>query len=264
MNKCDNAFFLEQLGSSHVKSSYLQKAAIFLILTGFFLCASGGALAQHFAPHDSSIRTMIKDAQIADGQVLDQLIAEGKATIRIVLAEGAFLDSESGETVNPTVVELVNLFSSSRASLDATGALVGTVDDRGLLAVVRNPGVLAVELANASESASAVTPKGVCYPNSTTACFHGKFQVRVNGPWGPYAGVAATSSSSATFYFGSSSNWEVMAKVLDACYINSRYWVFSGKATTQSFSVSVLNTQTGQAKSYGSSPATDTTTFLCN
>jgi plastocyanin len=55
---------------------------------------------------------------------------------------------------------------------------------------------------------------------------------------------------SGLFYFFSSSNLEMLVKVLNACGLNNRYWVFFAATTNVEFGVTVTDTQSGRVKSY--------------
>ena len=109
-----------------------------------------------------------------------------------------------------------------------------------------------------------------CFPSSTVACvqestFGPRFQLRVF-QGGRLASVAVDHVDSAVFYFFGSNNWEVLAKVLDGCAINNRFWVYGAGATGQSYTLEVLDTHTGQQVNYSgaSCPIQDTTSFPCS
>ncbi len=92
-------------------------------------------------------------------------------------------------------------------------------------------------------------------PRDKQTCFHNRFAVRVVSVSNhPSDGVAVParlgSSDSSFFWFYNDQNFEVMVKVLDACFINDRYWVFAGALTNQQYDIRVLDTQTGFVNSY--------------
>ena len=71
------------------------------------------------------------------------------------------------------------------------------------------------------------------------------------------------------FWFFSADNPEVLVKVLNACGINGHYWVFITAGTDVGYTVSVVDTTTGNTKSYSNTdlhPATpdqDVEAFAC-
>ena len=81
--------------------------------------------------------------------------------------------------------------------------------------------------------------------------------------------MRAGSSDSALFWFYRDSNWEVLVKVLNACAVNSHYWVFVAATTNQHYRVMVKDGNSSQVKTYTNplgvnSPAfTDTAAFPC-
>jgi hypothetical protein len=81
--------------------------------------------------------------------------------------------------------------------------------------------------------------------------------------------VSAPNSGSGIFWFVNPDDWEIMAKVLDGCSINSQWWVFSAATTNVFYQLYVIDVQTGQQKiyfNYQGPPApavTDTSAFGC-
>ncbi|MBZ0090510.1 MAG: hypothetical protein K8H90_09050, partial [Thermoanaerobaculia bacterium] len=79
--------------------------------------------------------------------------------------------------------------------------------------------------------------------------------------------VPLGSEDSGVIWFFSPSNFEVMIKVLDACTLNNRYWVFFAAVTSVEFEITVTDTFTNTTKKYTnplgvSAPAiTDTGAF---
>ncbi|HEX2642034.1 MAG TPA: trypsin-like peptidase domain-containing protein, partial [Thermoanaerobaculia bacterium] len=100
-----------------------------------------------------------------------------------------------------------------------------------------------------------VTNPGVCTPNATTLCLSGgRFQVRTQwqtaqGASGDGMAVSLTSDTG-YFWFFNSSNVEMVIKVLNACSLNSRFWVFSGGLTDVRVVTTVTDVQTGNVKTY--------------
>jgi hypothetical protein len=113
-----------------------------------------------------------------------------------------------------------------------------------------------------------------CVPDDATLCLEqGRFQVRLD--WRPQGGgslvpahtVPVGSDDSGLFFFVNPANWEMLIKVVNACTLNSRYWVFFAATTNVEYRVTVADSMTGASKQYTNpqgmaSPAvTDTEAF---
>lgn len=64
------------------------------------------------------------------------------------------------------------------------------------------------------------------------------------------APVIGNSDESGTFYFFEPDNLEIVVKVLNACALNNRFWVFVGGLTDVRTSITVTDTKAGQTKTY--------------
>jgi plastocyanin len=98
---------------------------------------------------------------------------------------------------------------------------------------------------------------GACIAGPETLCVNGgRFQVEVawripDGSTGAGKAVPIPSApDSGLFYFFNTSNIEMLLKVLNACGLNQRYWVFFAATTNVELAVVVTDTQTGQTRSY--------------
>lgn len=98
---------------------------------------------------------------------------------------------------------------------------------------------------------------GPCLAGPETLCINGgRFQVEMS--WRTSDGISGTGKAvpipsapdSGLFYFFNASNLEMLLKVLNACGLNQRYWVFFAATTNVEFAVVVTDTQTGQTRSY--------------
>jgi hypothetical protein len=67
---------------------------------------------------------------------------------------------------------------------------------------------------------------------------------------GPGARVVAPATDSGLFYFFDPDNWEMLVKVLDGCASNDRFWVFAAATTDVGYSLRVVDTLSGRAKTY--------------
>jgi hypothetical protein len=94
-----------------------------------------------------------------------------------------------------------------------------------------------------------------CAPDTTTLCLAGdRFAVtttwRTNdGRTGNGQAVRLTSDTG-YFTFFSASNVEAVVKVLDACGLSQRFWVFAGGLTNVNVVLTVRDTRTGAVKTY--------------
>jgi hypothetical protein len=76
-------------------------------------------------------------------------------------------------------------------------------------------------------------------------------------------------SNGGLFWFFNQRNPEMLVKVLDACSVNNRFWVFFTAGTNVGFTVNVRDTTTGQVKTYANAdnniavPVQDTDAFAC-
>lgn len=113
-----------------------------------------------------------------------------------------------------------------------------------------------------------------CVPDARTLCLlEGRFSVQVSWRTPDAAGtgwVAPTpTDQSGNFWFFSAENWEVLAKVIDACAVNDHFWVLAAGATSVEHDLTVIDTRTGQVRVYpspgGSRPrsVTDDRAFDC-
>ncbi len=113
---------------------------------------------------------------------------------------------------------------------------------------------------------------GGCIPSTTTLCLNGnRFSVTAtyrtsDGRSGPATGTELTDDSG-YFYFFSSANIEVVVKVLNACGVNNRYWVFAAGLTNVEVTLNVVDTRSGAPKTYFNplgtafAPVQDTSAF---
>jgi photosystem II stability/assembly factor-like uncharacterized protein len=99
-------------------------------------------------------------------------------------------------------------------------------------------------------------PTGPCAADANTLCLGGgRFQVRVawrvpsRGTSGTGAAVRLTGDSG-YFWFFSSSNVELVVKVLDGRAINGEFWVFYGALSDVEYTLVVTDTGTGLVRTY--------------
>ena len=105
-----------------------------------------------------------------------------------------------------------------------------------------------------SESFDARQPKP-CAANATTLCLSNS-RYKVQTQWFTRDGrsgagqVIPLTGDTGAFWFFSSSNVEMVIKVLNGCGLNSRYWTFAGGLTDVNVILTVTDTQTGAIKTY--------------
>ncbi len=92
-----------------------------------------------------------------------------------------------------------------------------------------------------------------CTPTTTTMCLNDRFAVsatwRTTSATGNGTAVKLTSDTGYFWFFGAS-NVEVVIKVLNACTLNSKYWVFAGGLTDVNVVLTVRDTKTGTTRTY--------------
>jgi len=112
---------------------------------------------------------------------------------------------------------------------------------------------------------------GTCAPLPSLLCLNNnRFQVEANWDTGSNTGqarVVKLTSDTGYLWFFSSTNVEVVIKVLDACSFNQTYWVFAGGLTDQGVNITVTDTKSGAKNVYKNprgtpfAPVQDTSAF---
>ncbi len=111
------------------------------------------------------------------------------------------------------------------------GSIVGNLDD------------VVFELAGAN----------LCFSSDDQLCLGSRF--RVTAQWTSANGngnghAMQLASDTGTFWFFSPDNLEALVKVLDACALNGRKWVFAGGLTNVNVVLSVIDLRTFSGKTY--------------
>ena len=124
---------------------------------------------------------------------------------------------------------------------------------------------------NLASSSTPITPT-TCTPSATTLCLSGN-RFAVSATWQTSDGksgqgqAVALTSDTGYFWFFQSSNVEMVTKVLNACGVNSRVWVFAGGLTNVQVAMTVIDTKTGKVVTYANpqntafQPIQDTNAF---
>jgi hypothetical protein len=113
-----------------------------------------------------------------------------------------------------------------------------------------------------------------CTADSQTLCLeNGRFKVtaawQTNTGASGNAQVVPLTADTGYLWFFNSVNVEVVIKVLDACAVNSKFWVFAGGLTNVKVTIQVVDTQTGATNTYinpqntAFQPLQDTSAFAC-
>jgi FG-GAP repeat len=98
-------------------------------------------------------------------------------------------------------------------------------------------------------------PGGACAQDATTICLNDN-RFAVNATWRTGDGKSGqgqavrVTADTGYFTFFSASNVEVVIKVLNACSLNSTYWVFAGGLTNVNVVLTVRDTLTGVVRTY--------------
>jgi hypothetical protein len=95
-----------------------------------------------------------------------------------------------------------------------------------------------------------------CQGDAFTLCLNeGRFQLRVEfataaGGARNLGRVQRLAADSGALWFFSGNNFEMLVKVLDACALNDRFWVFAAAATHVELEIQVIDTRANQTKTY--------------
>ena len=97
--------------------------------------------------------------------------------------------------------------------------------------------------------------KADCVPGAETLCLNGgRFQVELG--WSNFAGesgrgqAVSLTGDTGYFWFFDEENVEVILKVLDGRELNGHFWIFYGALSNVEYTITVTDTETGQAKRY--------------
>ena len=97
------------------------------------------------------------------------------------------------------------------------------------------------------------TPNENCIPGPTTLCLQGnRFRVTADAfvPRPKAAHVLTSTSEVGFFFFVSDSKADLTVKVLNACSINNRFWVFAEGLSNIRYTLTVTDTGSSQSRSY--------------
>jgi len=178
-----------------------------------------------------------------------------------------------------------NRNGTAAAPIQDTGAFTCTAGDAGpakAAGASRAPGqppaASAVPPAAAPMAVPATGPPG-CSATATSLCIAGRFAIDVDYRTAQGGGLAGSGEAidlqglgvarGGLFWFFAADNPEMLVKVLDACSLDGRFWIFYAAGTNVGFTLTVTDTQTGRARTYrnpdGTSapPVQDTSALPC-
>jgi hypothetical protein len=101
-----------------------------------------------------------------------------------------------------------------------------------------------------------------CIPSASQLCLRNRFGVtarhRAGGAPGSRttgnASVAVSSFESGVLSFFGASNWEVLVKALNACFLNNRYWIYAASTTDVFYRMEVFDYEEFENKVYFNYP----------
>ena len=169
----------------------------------------------------------------------------------------------AGTDVGLTTTVTDTRTGASRIYTNVRGHAAAPVEDTSAFDC-QNGDVLAppaLELAGMRSSSSDLLAG--CATAANALCIDGRYQVRVIYKAGTLAGPGTAIplsglgvSQGGLFWFFGADNPEMIIKVLDACALNQKHWVFFSATTDVGFTVGVTDTQTGASVSYGNTEGT--------
>ncbi len=190
---------------------------------------------------DTNVEAVLK---VLDGRSLNGHVWVYYGALSNVEYTLTVTDSQTGLShryVNPSG----NL--ASVADVNAFGPL--GADQKSAATTVASPSPLALV------AERTVPVKAACAPSSTRLCLNnGRFAVEI--AWKDFSGhtgagqAVELTADTGWFWFFSSTNVEVVLKVLDGTPLNGHHWVFYGALSNVEYTVTVTDTQTGKVKVY--------------
>ena len=176
--------------------------------------------------------------EVAVGRRMD----EAFAGYRVQLLAGGVLLAEDNSSLTPAPGQF--LVSTVNYTAGASDPQLG----RPLEIALRSPGVQA-------NFDDVRLTAGTCLPDATTLCFfNDRFRLTMDwrfpsGQTGAGQAVPLTDQAG-LFYFVNPANLEMLIKMLNACSLNNRYWVFYAATTNVEFTVTVTDTLHGVQETY--------------
>lgn len=179
-------------------------------------------------------------------KVLDACGANGR---RWVFA-GGLTDVQVTFHVTDTETGLVQTYANPQ------GKAFQPIQDTGGFASSCQPALAASQATRTPEAPGRLgSPLGECSSGQPGVCLRGG-RFRIEADWRTPQGqqgsghAVGITSDTGYFWFFDDSNLELVVKVLDACTLNQRFWVFAGGLTNLEVRLRVTDTLTGQVREY--------------
>lgn len=185
-----------------------------------------------------------------------KLTATPQSTTEIRLAWEDNADNESGFRIEAK--PLGGTFAEvATAPANSTSAVVGGLTPAtGYAFRVTAVGDTGTSAPSNEATAATLAPVTPCVADSHTLCLNNdRFKVTLawkiaSGQTGVATSVAVPSDDSGLLWFFEDDNWEMLVKALNGCESNNHYWIFFVAATDVEYTLTVVDTQTGQVKVY--------------
>jgi photosystem II stability/assembly factor-like uncharacterized protein len=142
------------------------------------------------------------------------------------------------------------------ATWDAINDGLTSLDVRAFTLALTSPATLYAGTFSQGVFKATADTVGVCAPGPTSLCLQAsRFLLQV--AWSvPDQGTSGSgqaiplSTDTGAFWFFSSTNYELMIKVLDGTSVNGHFWVFYGALSNVQYTITVTDTRTGAIKVY--------------
>jgi photosystem II stability/assembly factor-like uncharacterized protein len=142
------------------------------------------------------------------------------------------------------------------ASWDAINDGLTSLDVNAFTLALTSPATLYAGTSSHGVFKATADSVGVCAPGPTSLCLQAsRFLLQVG--WSvPDQGTSGSgqaiplSTDTGAFWFFSSTNYELMIKVLDGSSVNGHFWVFYGALSNVQYTITVTDTRTGAVKVY--------------
>lgn len=184
-------------------------------------------------------------------------------------------DNSSNETEFRVELKLLNgTFQDIGAAADSSADVPVLQPDTIYTFRVRARNAMGYSAYSNEVTVSTLSGRQFCEPGPQALCLqNSRFKVKAfwrigQGPYNPANAVPMTSDTG-HFWFFDSANVEMVVKVLYACTVNGKHWVFAGGLTDVGVVWTVTDTQTGFVRTYVNpagtafAPVQDTSALFC-